>query len=83
VELVIERLVPEALERIRPFAKRVVVQGEQVMVVLASQQDVNHAIDVVRSVKGHVVSLTPHRASLEDLFIREAKSTKQPVEAAA
>lgn len=83
VELVIERLVPEALERIRPFAKKMVVQGEQVMMVLASQQDVNHAIDVVLSVKGHVVSLTPHRASLEDLFIREAKSAKQPVEAAA
>ncbi|MCP9449847.1 MAG: ABC transporter ATP-binding protein [Nitrospira sp.] len=83
VELVIERLVPEALERIRPFAKKVVVQGEQVMVVLASQQNVNHAIDVVRSVKGHVVSLTPHRASLEDLFIREAKSARQPVEVAA
>lgn len=83
VELVIERLVPEALERIRPFAKKVVAQGEQVMVVLASQQDVNHAIDVVRSVKGHVVSLTPHRASLEDLFIREAKSARQPVEVAA
>jgi ABC-2 type transport system ATP-binding protein len=83
VELVIERLVPEALERIRPFAKKVVVQGEQVLVVLASQQDVNHAIDVVRSVKGLIVSLTPHRASLEDLFIRQAKGVSQPVEAAA
>ncbi|MCP9439581.1 MAG: ABC transporter ATP-binding protein [Nitrospira sp.] len=82
-ELLVERLLPEALERMRSFAKKVVLQGEQVMVVLASQQDVDRAIDLVRSVKGKVVSLTPQKASLEDLFIREAKGAREPVEVAA
>ena len=72
VEMVIDRLLPEALERIRPLAGKVVLQGERVMVVLASQQHVDQALDVIRASKAKLVALTPHKASLEDLFIREA-----------
>jgi len=72
VEMVIDRLLPEALERIRPLAGKVVLQGERVMVILASQQHVDQALDVIRSAKAKLVALTPHKASLEDLFIREA-----------
>ncbi|UVT17783.1 MAG: ABC transporter ATP-binding protein [Nitrospira sp.] len=81
VEVVIDRLLPEAREQIRSLAAKVVLQGERVMVVLNSQQDVDQALDVVRSAKAKLVSLTPHKASLEDLFIREAKGTQQTVEA--
>jgi len=81
VEVVIDRLLPEALERIKPLAEKIVLQGERVMVVLTSQQDVDQALDVIRSSKAKLVSLTPHKASLEDLFIREAKGTQPVVEA--
>ena len=72
VEMVIDRLLPEALERIRPLAGKVVLQGERVMVMLASQQAVDQALDVIHATKAKLVALTPHKASLEDLFIREA-----------
>jgi ABC-2 type transport system ATP-binding protein len=81
VEMVIDRLLPEALERIRPLTSKVVLQGERVMAVLTSQQDVDHALDVIRSAKAKLVALTPHKASLEDLFIRKATGAQQPVEA--
>jgi ABC-2 type transport system ATP-binding protein len=81
VEMVIDRLLPEALERIRPLAGKVVLQGERVMVVLASQQDVDQALDVIRSAKAKLVALTPHKASLEDLFIREANVIQSAKEA--
>ncbi|MCS6304992.1 MAG: ABC transporter ATP-binding protein [Nitrospira sp.] len=81
VEMVIDRLLPEALERIRPLASKVVLQGERVMVVLSSQQAVDLALDVIRSAKAKLVALTPHKASLEDLFIRKATGVHQPVEA--
>ncbi|HSA87830.1 MAG TPA: ABC transporter ATP-binding protein [Nitrospira sp.] len=80
VEMVIDRLLPEALERIKPLAGKVVLQGERVMVVLASQQNVDQALDVIRSAKAKLVALTPHKASLEDLFIRKATGVQQPVE---
>lgn len=81
VEMVIDRLLPEALERIKPLAGKVVLQGERVMVVLSNQQAVDQALDVVRSAKAKLVALTPHKASLEDLFIRKATGSQQPVEA--
>lgn len=81
VEMVIDRLLPEALERIKSLAGKVVLQGERVMVVLSNQQAVDQALDVIRSSKAKLVALTPHKASLEDLFIRKATGVQQPVEA--
>lgn len=80
VEMVIDRLLPEALEQIKPLAGKVVLQGERVMVVLASQQNVDQALDVIRSAKAKLMALTPHKASLEDLFIRKAMGEQQPME---
>jgi ABC-2 type transport system ATP-binding protein len=80
VEMVIDRLLPEALERIKPLAGKVVLQGERVMVVLTSQQSVDQVLDVIRSAKAKLVALTPHKTSLEDLFIRKATGMQQPME---
>lgn len=80
VEMVIDRLLPEALERIKPLSTKVVLQGERVMVALTSQQNVDQAIDIIRSTKAKLVALTPHKSSLEDLFIREAKAAHSPAE---
>ncbi len=81
VEMVIDRLLPEALDRIKPLASKVVFQGERVMVVLTSQQRVDEVLEVIRSAKAKLVAVTPHKASLEDLFIRKAAGVQQPAEA--
>jgi len=81
VEVVIDRLLPEALDRIKPMANKVVLQGERVMVVVTSQQSVDQVLEVIRVAKAKLVSVTPHKASLEDLFIRKAAGVQQPVEA--
>lgn len=81
VEMVIDRLLPEALEQIRPWAEKVVLQGERVMVVLTSQQAVDQVLDVIHATKAKLVALTPHKASLEDLFIREANVSQSVKEA--
>lgn len=78
VEMVVDRLSPEGLERLRVLAARVVQNGERVMVVLSSQRQVDESLEVIRVTHAKLVSLTPHKASLEDLFIREAKGV-QPV----
>ena len=81
VEMVIDRLSLEGLEHLRVLATKVMVNGERVMVVLGSQRQVDEALDVIRAAHAKLVSLTPHKASLEDLFIREAKGMQLPVEA--
>ena len=81
VEMVIDRLSPEGLEHLRVLATKVVLNGERVMVVLSNQHQVDESLEVIRVAHAKLVSLTPHKASLEDLFIREAKGVQSPVEA--
>jgi ABC-2 type transport system ATP-binding protein len=81
VEMVIDRLSPEGLEHLRVLATKVVLNGERVMVVLGNQHQVDESLEVIRAAHAKLVSLTPHKASLEDLFIREAKGVQSPVEA--
>lgn len=80
VEVVIDQLTPEGLEHLRPLSDKVVTQGGRVMVVLRSPQQVESALDVIRASKAKLVSLTPHKSSLEELFIREAKGLPAQME---
>jgi len=80
VEMVVDQLTAEGLEHLRPLADKVVTQGGRVMVVLRSSQQVESALDVIRASKAKLVSLTPHKSSLEELFIREAKGMPAQME---
>jgi len=80
VEMVVDRLSPEGIEALRPLAMKTVLHGERVMVILASQRQVDDALEILRANKAKLVSLIPHKASLEDLFIRKAKGVQQVVE---
>ncbi len=80
VEIVVDRLTPEGIEELRPLAIKTVLHGERVMAILASQRQVDEAIEVLRAHKAKLVSLIPHKASLEELFIRKAKGVQQVLE---
>jgi ABC-2 type transport system ATP-binding protein len=80
VEMVVTNLGDEGVDHLRPLSEKIVVQGIQVLVVLKSHQYVNNALDIVRSAKATLVSLTPHKGSLEDLFMRQVEERHQQVE---
>jgi len=80
VELVVDRLTPEGLDHLRPLADKVVLQGDRMLVVLKSQQQVGGALEIIRTAKASLVSLTPQKGSLEDLFIREVEGHRNPSE---
>jgi ABC-2 type transport system ATP-binding protein len=73
VEMVVEGLGTEGLEHLHPLAEKILTQGTQSLVVLKSQRQVVNALEIIRSAKGELASLTPHKSSLEELFIREVK----------
>lgn len=78
VELVVDRLTPEGLDHLRPLIDKVVMQGDLMLVVLKSQQQVAGALEIIRAAKARLVSLTPQKGSLEDLFIREVEGHRSP-----
>jgi ABC-2 type transport system ATP-binding protein len=69
VELVAEQLTPDGLDHLRPLADKLVVQGTRVFAALRHPRDVAPALEIIRASKASLISLTPHKASLEDLFI--------------
>ncbi|THJ21419.1 MAG: ABC transporter ATP-binding protein [Nitrospira sp. CG24E] len=73
VELVIDHLSPDGLEHLRPLMEKVVVQGDRLLAVLRHPGDVGAALEIIRAAKATLISLTPHKSSLEDLFIRMVK----------
>ena len=80
VELIVDRLSPEGLNHLRPLTDKVVMQGDRMLVVLKSQQQVGDALEIIRAAKASLVSLTPQKGSLEDLFIREVEGHRSPTE---
>lgn len=71
VEMIVEGLTHHGLDRVRPFTERVLCQGERTLLVLKGHGQVDAVLDVVRAAKGSLISMTPHKGSLEDLFMRE------------
>jgi hypothetical protein len=68
VELVIEGLEEEGLFHLQPLASRLVQRDEHVVATVQGASQVEMALDVIRSAKARLVSLTPQQRSLEELF---------------
>jgi ABC-2 type transport system ATP-binding protein len=83
VELVVDRLTPEGVGHLRPLTEKIVTQGDRMLVILKNQQQVDGALEIIRAAKARLVSMNPHKASLEDLFIREVKGQHDHVEHSA
>jgi hypothetical protein len=47
--------------------------------VVTGQGQANRALEVIRAAKATLVSLTPQKSSLEDLFMREVTEQREGV----
>jgi ABC-2 type transport system ATP-binding protein len=72
IELVVEDVSEAVLAEIRDLAATVMRRGNQVLIKLDDEERVNCLLDLILKQKGRVVSLTPHKRSLEDLFLTES-----------
>jgi ABC-2 type transport system ATP-binding protein len=71
IEVVMEGLDPEGVERLRTIAETVIPQGERLLAVLHNQID--QVLDLIRARSARLISVTPQQPSLEELFMREVK----------
>jgi ABC-2 type transport system ATP-binding protein len=73
IEVVVEGLDPDSMERVRKIAESVIRQGARLLAVLQGQDQVNDVLDLIRARKASLISVTPQKSSLEDLFMREVQ----------
>jgi ABC-2 type transport system ATP-binding protein len=81
VELVVEHVSPDGIEHLKPLAEKLVIQGHRVLAVLKHPREVGPALEVIRAAKATLISVTPHKSSLEDLFITLVNRTHADGEA--
>lgn len=73
IEVVVEGLDPQGVERVTKMAESVIPQGERLLAVLPGQDQVNEVLDLIRARKASLISMTPQKSSLEDLFMKEVQ----------
>jgi len=56
----------------------VIPQGERLLVVLPGQDQLNEVLDLIRARQAALISVTPQKSSLEDLFMREVQQLNIP-----
>jgi len=80
VEVVCQQLKVEGNALIHSLASRVLQQGQQCLIVLPNSDAVDALVGEIRRQGGRLLSVTPHKASLEDLFFQEAtQQTSRPL----
>lgn len=72
VEIVCQQIKTEGNAFIHSLASRVLQQGQQCLIVLPGPDGVDAIAGEIRRQGGRLLSVTPHKASLEDLFFQEA-----------
>jgi ABC-2 type transport system ATP-binding protein len=72
IELVVEDVSEAVFAGMPDLAATVMRRGNQVLIKLDDEERVNSLLDLILKQKGRVVSLTPHKRSLEDLFLTES-----------
>lgn len=74
VEVVCEEMRADQLAGIMPFASRLVQRGGQSLIMLQQSDHLEQVLAEIRKQGGHLVSVTPHKGTLEELFVQPSQS---------
>lgn len=77
VEIVCSGIKASDIPQITQAATRVLQQGEQSWIMLPSHDQVEDVLSVIRAHHGKLVSVTPQKGSLEEIFIQHSKAPAQ------
>jgi ABC-2 type transport system ATP-binding protein len=70
VEIVCQGIAAEQIPAIQAMASRVVQRGSQSLIVLPRPDSLENALAEIRKQGGTLISVTPHKGSLEELFFQ-------------
>ena len=80
VEVVCREFPAERTQELRVMAVRLVQTGRQVLIVLPGPERLPDVLDLIRKHGATLVSVTPQKHSLEELFFREGARAPAPEE---
>ena len=76
VEVVCDGFVGERNAVIKTKAQRLLQRGNRCWMVLADQTELESVLEAIRRAGGKLISVIPHKGSLEDIFLAETKVSR-------
>ena len=71
VEIVCDGVVSSDLPDVKRLATRVLQRGDRCLIILPGQNHLEQVLAVLRQAGGNLVSVIPHKDSLEDIFLEQ------------
>jgi len=79
IDVELQNVSPDGVAKIKEISDNVVVRQEHVFVVLNDSGQINALLQIAKACGARLRSLTPQRASLEDIFLREVGASQDEV----
>lgn len=79
VEVIYEGLRQDQLSSVRVLGGKVTHRGSRCLIVLPDPQRLDDLLSKLRSTGGRLVSVTPHKGSLEELFVQQVQAQAEHV----
>jgi ABC-2 type transport system ATP-binding protein len=79
VEVICEGIRPELLNSIRVLGAKVNDRGSRCLIVLPDPQRLDELLSKLRSMGSRLVSVTPHKGSLEEVFVQQVQAKEEYV----
>jgi ABC-2 type transport system ATP-binding protein len=73
VEIVWDGVTPDRMEDLQKIATQVLQRGTHALVVVPGQEHVDNVVAMIRSRGGRLISVTPQKGSLEELFFEQVE----------
>ena len=71
VEVVCDGIIGENLPDVKAMATRILQRGDRCLMMLPGQDHLDRVLAVLRTAGGKLVSVIPHKESLEDIFLEQ------------
>lgn len=71
VEVVCDGVVGDDLHDVKKLAVRILQRGERCLIILSGQDHLEKVLAVLRQAGGRLVSVIPHKGSLEEIFLEQ------------
>lgn len=72
IEVVCDGVVGDEVPIVKRCALRILQKGSRCLIMLPGQEVLEEVLSAVRNAKGRLVSVVPHRGSLEEVFVEQS-----------
>ena len=72
IEVVCDGVVGDEVPVVKQCALRILQKGSRCLIMLPGQEVLEEVLSAVRNAKGRLVSVVPHRGSLEEVFVEQS-----------